>query len=270
LSHSIVIVILGTFLLRLPASPPGWLLFLRYWYPAFLIPPIFRELEYLVHPIHPVDIDPQLIAIDLAIFGVHPTVWLEQVTFPWLTEYLQLAYISYYFIPFIVAAPLYRQRQLRAFRALLCALMLGYLGSYLLYFLTPARGPRFYLAMQQKIPLEGLAFTSLLQHTLDALEGVQRDAFPSGHTAVALIALGMAARYRPQQVYPLCIAVMSLIVSTVYLRYHYVIDVLAGIIFAGACLGITFCLYRQDRGGPFAQSLTPVMQQDAQEGAHFS
>lgn len=269
LTHGLVIAALGTLLLRMPSAPPGWLLFIRYWYPAFLIPPIFRELANLVHPIHPVDIDPQLIAIDWALFGVHPTVWLERLTFPWLTEYLQLAYVMYYFLPFLLAAPIYRQRRLRAFRAVLCSLMLGYYGSYLLYFLTPARGPRFYLVEHQTIPLQGWVFTPIFQHTLDVLEGIQRDAFPSGHTAVALITLVMAARYRRQLFYPFLIIVISLIISTVYLRYHYVIDVLAGLLFAGVCLGITFWLYRHERGDT-RPPLTPVIQQDTQEGARFS
>jgi membrane-associated phospholipid phosphatase len=254
----------------MPATPPSWLLFIRYWYPAVLIPPIFRELANLVHPINPVDIDPQLIAIDFALFGVHPTVWLEQVTVPWLTEYMQLAYVTYYFLPFIVAAPLYRQRQLRQFRMLLCALMLGYYGSYLLYFLTPARGPRFYLADAQTIPLQGWMFTSFCQRALDVLEGVQRDAFPSGHTAVALIALVMVARYRRHWSPILLITVVSLLISTVYLRYHYVIDVLAGILFAGACLGVTFWIYGTGRVETTAPPLAPVRQRDEQEPASFS
>ena len=270
LTHGAIIAALGVLLLCMPATPPGWLLFIRYWYPAFLIPPIFRELANLVHPINPVDIDPQLIAIDFALFGVHPTVWLERVTFPWLTEYLQLAYVTYYLLPFIVAAPLYRQRQLWQFRMLLCALMLGYYGSYLLYFLTPARGPRFYLADSQTMPLQGWLFTSFCQHALDALEGVQRDAFPSGHTAVALIALVMAARYRRRMLFPLLITVVSLLIATVYLRYHYVIDVLAGVLFAGACLGITFWIYGPDRVDTTTPPRTPVVQQDEQERASFS
>jgi hypothetical protein len=32
--------------------------------------------------------------------------------------------------------------------------------------------------------------------------------------------------------------VVALIFSTVYLRYHYVVDVLAGILLAGLCLGL--------------------------------
>jgi len=245
LTHAMVILALVIFLCKLPPTPTGWVRFVRWWYPACLIPPIYTELSRLVHPINPVDIDAQLVAIDYALCGVHPTVWLERWTVPWLTEYMQLAYVSFYFLPFILCVPLYRQGQLRAFRISLCALMLGYYVSYLLYFLTPARGPRIYLAADQTVPLMGLGLTELLQATLDTLEGVQRDAFPSGHTAIAIIVLVMAARYQPRLFYPLVVVVVSLITSTVYLRYHYVIDVIAGLLLAAWCLGVTFWLYRE-------------------------
>ena len=257
LTHTVVILTLGIFLLKLPPPPTGWARFVRWWYPAFLIPPIFTELQWLVHPINPVDIDPQLIAIDYALFGVHPTVWLERFTVPWLTEYMQLAYLAFYFLPFLLCAPLYRQGQLLAFRISLCALLLGYYVSYLLYFLTPARGPRFYLAADQTIPLTGLWLTAPLQAALDALEGVQRDAFPSGHTAIAIIVLVMAARYQPRLFYPLAIVSVSLVVSTIYLRYHYVIDVVAGVLLAGLCLGVTFWLYREHSEPYTALLLSP-------------
>jgi len=34
------------------------------------------------------------------------------------------------------------------------------------------------------------------------------------------------------------------------LRYHYVIDVIAGVLLAGLCLGVTFWLYRE-HGEPY-------------------
>jgi membrane-associated phospholipid phosphatase len=245
LAHAMLILALGIFLLRLPVIFTGWRRFLRWWYPALLIPFIFNELQYLVHPINPVDIDAQLVAIDYALFGVHPTVWFERFTVPLVTEYMQLAYVTFYFLPFILCAPLYRQGQFLAFRVCLCALLLGYYVSYLLYFLTPARGPRFYLDAHHTLPLTGLWLTTPLQASLDALEGIQRDAFPSGHTAIAIIVLAMAARYQRRLFYPLLMITVSLMISTVYLRYHYVIDVIAGVLLAVWCLGVTFWLYRE-------------------------
>src|SRR5262247_2246991 len=257
LTHAMLVLALGIFLLRLPSKPTGWVRFVRWWYPALLIPFIFNELQYLVHPINPIDIDAQLMAIDYALFGVHPTLWFERFMVPWVTEYMQLAYVTFYFLPFILCTPLYRQGQFLAFRVSLCALLLSYYVSYLLYFLTPARGPRFYLAAYHTLPLTGLWLTTPLQAILDALEGVQWDAFPSGHTAIAIIVLAMAARYQPRLFYPLAVVVASLVVSTVYLRYHYVIDVIAGALLAVLCLGVTLWLYRAHDEPYTAFWLTP-------------
>lgn len=241
LTHGLAVLGIAGMLWSMPPQPSPWRLFVRCWYPAGVIPPIFHELQYLVHPVHPVDIDTGLLAMDYALFGVNPTQWCEQFTVPWLTEYLQLAYMSFYFLPFMLCAPLYRRHHWEAFQASLCALLLGYYTSYLLYFLAPARGPRFYL--EHTTPLHGLWLATFLQQTLDALEGIQRDAFPSGHTAIAVIVLGMAARYQPQRLPVLSLITGSLIVSTVYLRYHYVIDVVAGVFLALGCIATAYWLY---------------------------
>lgn len=255
LTHTLVVLALLIFLWAIPAVPTGWVRWIRCWYPALFLPPIFSELEHLVHPINPVDIDVQLIAIDLAMFGVHPTVWLERYTVPWLTEYLQLAYISFYFLPFALCVPLYRRRDWHALHVAFCALLLTYYTSYLLYFLTPARGPRFYLATAQSLPLTGLWLTTPLQSVLDHLEGIQRDAFPSGHTAIALVVLAMAARYQRRGLVVFLVLAVSVIISTVYLRYHYAIDVIAGGFLAVLCLGVTYALYPDARRLPRTENV---------------
>ena len=60
----------------------------------------------------------------------------------------------------------------------------------------------------------------------------------------------MAARYQPRLFYPLLVVSVSLVLSTVYLRYHYVIDVIAGMLLAVLCLGVTFWIYRE-HGEPY-------------------
>ena len=47
----------------------------------------------------PGDIDPLLIRLDYMIFGNHPTVMLESIMNPFLTDILQAAYSMYYFVP---------------------------------------------------------------------------------------------------------------------------------------------------------------------------
>ena len=64
----------------------------------------------------------------------------------------------------------------------------------------------------------------------NSLEGIKRDAFPSGHTAVTLVVLCLAYRFQKTLFWFFLPFVLALIAATVYLRYHYVIDVVAGIV----------------------------------------
>jgi membrane-associated phospholipid phosphatase len=67
-----------------------------------------------------------------------------------------------------------------------------------------------------------------VQKFLNYLEGIKRDAFPSGHTAIPLTVLYLAYKFRRRVFWFLLPVVSALIFSTVYCRYHYVVDVIAG------------------------------------------
>ena len=64
------------------------------------------------------------------------------------------------------------------------------------------------------------------------MEKINWDAFPSGHTAIAVLSAMLASTYRLRIKLIYWILTIGIIFSTVYLRYHYVVDVIAGIIFA--------------------------------------
>jgi membrane-associated phospholipid phosphatase len=182
------------------------------------------------------DVDNLLIKIDLVIFGVHPTVWMEQLFIPWVADVLALAYVSYYFMPLILLLILYFRGKPEEFSLTVTTLVLGYYLCFITYIFMPSIGPRFTLAYLQEVPLRGGIVLNSVVDTLNALEGNQRDCFPSGHTQTVLITLWFAFKYmRP--VFRVYLPItMALILSTVYLRYHYVIDVVAGVAYAGITL----------------------------------
>ncbi len=202
------------------------------WYHLLSIPLAFRELHYLVHPINPRDLDGLFVKWDMALFGVHPTLWLEGIMHPVLTEYLQIVYSTFYFLPIVLGLLLWRRRNWEGFQAAMVGVVTAFYLSYLGYFAFPALGPRFEIAHLQSRPLEGLWLTHWIRDCLDELELLQRDAFPSGHVGVSLLVLYYAWRYCKGAFPPYLLIVASLVFSTVYLRYHYVVDVLAGVLLA--------------------------------------
>ncbi|MCB2206392.1 phosphatase PAP2 family protein [bacterium] len=242
---NILLVVLVGFLAHVAARKGHFWNLLHGYYLLLCVPLAFKELYFLVPAIHPIDYDAALIAIDRALFGVHVTEWTMRLRHPLLTEILQIAYGTYYFLPLILTIDLYRKKRVRAFKHVFLFVMLGFYLSYLGYIAVPGIGPRFtqheFDRTDEELP--GLLVTSFLRDNTNAGESippgtthpaarVQRDVFPSGHTEMTLLVMLIAFRYRARTRWYLLIGGSLLIIATVYLRYHYVIDLIAGGIFA--------------------------------------
>jgi membrane-associated phospholipid phosphatase len=199
-------------------------------FPIIVVIMIFNSLGGLIRYINPTTYDHVLIHLDYRIFNAHPTVALEQITTPALTELLQLAYTSYYFLPIILCVMLKVKGREAEFNRSVFLIILCFFLSYIGYIIVPAIGPRYTIRHLQNIELHGILLRGIIDQTLNALEGIKRDAFPSGHTAVALTVLYLAYRFHKRLFQVFLPVVIALLISTVYLRYHYVVDVIAGIL----------------------------------------
>jgi membrane-associated phospholipid phosphatase len=201
----------------------------------FFVIVIYELLGGVIPYLRP-DVDNLLMKIDLSLFGVHPSLWMERFLAPWLIDILAVAYALYYFIPVALIVMLYFWGKEAEFTLVICTLLLGYYLSYAGYIAMPTIGPRYTLQSLYNVPLHGGGIAEFFINTLNALEGNKWNCFPSGHTQMTLISLWFAFAYRRPLFWiylPICTAI---IFSTVYLRYHYVIDIAAGVAFAGITL----------------------------------
>ena len=136
------------------------------------------------------------------------------------------------------------KKEILNFKFATFSIILGFVLSYIGYFLVPAVGPRFTLHefTNTNFELPGIWLTQYLREiintaesvpmgTINPIEVVQRDVFPSGHTQMTLIVIYLSHKFRTKFrhiIYPIG---TLLIIATVYLIYHYVVDVLGGLIF---------------------------------------
>lgn len=242
-----VVVLVAVWELRTRAKPSHRIArFIRGWYPVALIPITYTELRYLIPLIHPRDYDLELAAIDHRMFGLHPTIWLERLTSPLLTEALQIIYATYYFFPIVLGAALWRNGWFDRYHFWVFVVAFGFYLSYLGYIAVPATGPRFLPLIKegQAFPLRGVWLFDTIRTTLDEAEGITRDCFPSGHTEITLLVLYYARRFHRRTFWWLLPPGSALIFSTVYLRYHYVIDIVAGALAALAVILTAEPIYR--------------------------
>jgi membrane-associated phospholipid phosphatase len=219
---------------------------LHYWYIAPLITFTFKEIYYLVYPIRQRDYDDLFIQIDRWLFaGTDPTVFMYQFAHPIITEILQIVYGMFYLLPIILALFLLKYKRYVAVDYTVFAVVYGFYLSYLGYFALPGVGPRFTLHDFHAINIElpGLFLTEVLREFTNVGESipkgtpepvlvVQRDIFPSGHTMITLIIMYLSVKFRSRVRYFMIPVGTLLIISTVYLRYHYVIDLIGGFVFA--------------------------------------
>lgn len=198
----------------------------------------------MLRPIRPTDYDSVLISIDRFIFGVDPTLVLFKIANPFFTELLQIVYATFYFLPLILGINLMLKNKWIELDYSVFCIVYGFFLSYLGYFILPAVGPRFTLHDFSKIgnDLPGLLITNFLREitnmgesiptgTLNPVDIVQRDVFPSGHTQMTLIIMYLSAKLNVKSKYFLIPNGILLIIATVYLRYHYVIDLVGGFAF---------------------------------------
>jgi membrane-associated phospholipid phosphatase len=216
---------------------PNWT-FLRDILPFAFCIAIYTNLHDTIHFANPNDIHHYLIAIDYWMFGVQPAVWAEQFIHPWLTEIFSFCYMIYFAFAPAVALTLYLQRRKTEFRAVMVSVILCFYAGYLLYILFPAVPPRLTLKHLFTMKFNGTPLADTAIAMISILPRESRAAFPSLHSAVTLLSLILAYKYVRWLFWILLPFCIGLLLSTIYLRHHYVIDLLAGFI-----LGIIAYVY---------------------------
>ena len=223
-------------------NPTSWVF--RNWYPTVYVSLCYREMSILVPAIRHTHADRWLADLDFRIWHANPTIWLERIYNPVLTEYLQIVYTLFVPAVILVGLVLWLQSRWAEFQSYTFLIAIGFLVSYLGYLLVPARGPRFLLRPLEHASLNGLWLFHHLQSTLDQLESAAYDCFPSGHTELTILAL-WGTRLISKRVFCIYFAyTLSIMFATVYLRYHYTVDVMAGVVTALVLIGISPWLYR--------------------------
>jgi membrane-associated phospholipid phosphatase len=216
---------------------------LRDWGPVIMIMWLFQSLETYTGVIRTTSIDTYLYRADLWLFGVEPTVWLSKYSTPLLTDYMALAYGSYFIVPMILATMLSLRGRREDFREMMTALVIQLGVGFFLFLLFPAGPPRYYAPL-----LDGVFDPPVLQSYFGLFELQQgvfdnaapartRASFPSLHCSMALLTLIYSYRFsdavwprRPRLWFWIVLVLMvSLWISVVYLRHHWLVDMFAGL-----------------------------------------
>ena len=202
--------------------------FLRYWYIPIVLGFFYEQIDNYILGIHGMYLDHFITTFEKNLLGVHPSVWLERFASPPVTEIMKISYNSYYWLGPVLGIALYIKGDLIPYRRTLFSIVTAFFISYLGFFLFPVVGPRYALSHLYKGPLEGYVVTAIQDFIMEVGD-IHGGCMPSSHVAVALVVLLLAWVYRKKMAVWMTPFVTMLCISTVYNRYHYLSDVVAGI-----------------------------------------
>lgn len=221
----------------------GFTKILRLCYPLFFLPLLYEALRSQILIIWGRSFDHQVTALEMKIFGFEPSFILQKYMTIGLNELFSLFYLYYYILP-VLALILVIRRRWDSLERTALAVSVSFYICYEIFIFYPVFGPRFYLENVYYLPLIGPFFTPLATRIVSQ-GGLQGGAMPSSHCAVALVFTWFLAREFKSAAKPLYFFLIMLSISTVYGRYHYIADVVVGLL-VGA-ISILLTSWWQDR-----------------------
>ena len=196
--------------------------------------------ELLTHPFVP-DRDAVIQTIDRTLFfGVSPVHALQHLIRPWVTDWLTFCYVMYAVLVPLTWGGLLWSGKRRALAEFAFAATATLAIGYMIYPFIPVRGPM--NAETFTMPLDPATLGAVRSALIDPFR-VSRDCFPSLHTAFTVVMGLTLMRHTRWLGWLLSPIVVSMPLACVYLRYHYVTDVLAGLALATAVTVVTRKLY---------------------------
>ena len=223
----------------------------------------FLELQFILPTAGHPPLDAELHALDLRLFGVEPAQAWDRFVTPATTEWFAFFYYGYFFLLAVHVLPMLGGAKSGPF---LARFSFGFLWLYCvghaLYTFVPAYGPYAFLGHDFKHTLEGPTWWRLVRSAVDSVDGGARtDVFPSLHTALPtyLSLFSFLERRRmPFKItwLPLSLFTTQIIAATMFLRWHYLIDICAGLTLAVSGILVSRVALRWDAarerqgGGP--------------------
>jgi hypothetical protein len=204
----------------------------------------FLQLQYILPTATHYALDAKIYALDQAVFGLEPAEAWDHFVTPATTEWFSFFYYGYFFILAVHVLPfLFLGRDMRVFSEFAFGVLFLFCVGQALYLAVPGYGPYLFLAPHFQHQLDGPFWWHLVKETVDSVEGsARKDIFPSLHTAAPTFLALFSFRHRRAVAAfrftwpPLAFFASQIIVATMFLRWHYLIDICAGLLLAAGAL----------------------------------
>jgi len=224
----------------------------------------YFEMTHLLPALAPHLLDMKLYSIDRALFGETPSIAMQAWNTRPVVEWIAFFYYSYFYmmIGMLIPALMFdkgkRLHELMAGAFVVCG------GGHIIYTLVPGVGP--YASIPFDAPLDGAFWWEQVRTTVSHA-GAQLDIFPSLHTAYPTYFTLHAFAYRKTMpfkvIWPIiAFFALNMITATMFLRWHWGIDVIAGLALAATARFVAIQVFRREGArGTEEDPRSPVWEQ---------
>ena len=189
---------------------------------------------------------------------------MDSLPWPAVSEVFYAAYFSYYVMVVGVGLALFYRNREQFFHYLSVISFVFYV-CFLVYIFVPVEGPRVFFRELEGYrlpadvqPLAAPAFPAAVKAGpfFRIMAWIYRwfespgAAFPSSHVAAAIGTVCFSFRYLRSIRWPHLVVVVLLCLATIYCRYHYAVDVVAGGLTAAVLVPLGNRLYFKYRNAP--------------------
>jgi membrane-associated phospholipid phosphatase len=202
----------------------------RVFLPFLLISFYYSETDLLNNLIFNSNFDGYFAALENQIFQTQPSlIFSIKMQSNFFAELMYFGYFSYYLM--VVGVPLYTYIKLNKQLAerLIFIVITSFLIYYAFFIIVPVAGPQFYFKNYETSVPNGYLFGGIIKIIQFYGEG-ETAAFPSSHVSICLMLLWFIIKNAKRMFYIMFPITVLLILSTVYLRAHYIIDIIAAFI----------------------------------------
>jgi hypothetical protein len=220
----------------------------------------FRDLLPLVNPR---TLDAELHTLGLMLFGAEPAVTLDAVVTEATTDWFAFFYFGYFFVLATHVLPiLFLAKEPRRLGEFTFGLVFLFSIGHTLYMLVPGFGPYRALAGEFRHVLpDGLWLDIVMESVAEG--GALKDIFPSLHTAAPTFILLYTFRHRARAPYRytwpiVAVFTVNIIVATMFLRWHWIVDVVAGLALATVAQALSARVTRWEVERRLAGDLPPT------------
>lgn len=246
LSHILVrifiIALIGLLVFLNHKYSNGFISFLKNLYPLIFIGFFYTETSYLKNIFIGSNLDAEVAHLESYLWGCQPSILFSQnIPQPWFCELMNICYFSYYILTSGVCLIIYFKNRIESYKSIFIVIFSFYL-YYIVFALIPVAGPQFYYGYSDVEP--PYLFGKIMHYILINAEE-PTGAFPSSHVGISLILSYVCYKHQKIIFYITLPFVIGICFATVYLKAHYLVDVIGAFISVPIFIIISSYVYKK-------------------------